>query len=108
MNVCSRVSAYGSLRLFAACVLAAATVGAQTPTVVNGTLESRTSTQPLAREIATITSAISGPAWIGYAVPVNRADRETGCWACERGLVVATMPGDMPLIVAHNAADGRE
>jgi HEAT repeat protein len=69
--------------MFVACVLAAAPAAAQTPAVVNGTLESRAATQPIAREIAAITSRLAGPAWIGYAVPVNRADRENGCWASD-------------------------
>ena len=81
MSIWSRLPVSSSICTIAACVLAAAPAGAQTPDVVNGTLESRAATQPVAREIATITSRTSGPAWIGYAVPLNRADRETGCWA---------------------------
>ena len=61
------------------CVLAAPAL-AQTPTVVNGTLESRAAAQPVEREIAAIMSRSSGPAWMGYAVPINRRDREAGCW----------------------------
>ena len=56
---------------------------AQTPTVVNGTLESRAAAQTVEREIAAIMSRASGPAWIGYAVPVNGRDREAGCWASD-------------------------
>ena len=83
MSICSRFSVSGSICTVAACVLAVAAAGAQTPDVVNGTLESRAATQPVVREIATITSRTSGPAWIGYAIPVNRADRESGCWTSD-------------------------
>ena len=83
MSIWSRLPVSSSICTIAACVLAAAPAGAQTPDVVNGTLESRAATQPVAREIATITSRTSGPAWIGYAVPLNRDDRETGCWASD-------------------------
>jgi len=68
--------------LLVACALAAAPAFAQTPAVVNGTLESRAATQPVGREIATIMSSASGAAWIGYAVPVNRRNRDdNGCWS---------------------------
>jgi HEAT repeat protein len=81
VSICSRLPVSGSICMVAACVLGGAPVGAQTPTVVNGTLETRAATQPVAKEIATITSRTSGPAWIGYVIPLNRADRETGCWS---------------------------
>ena len=64
----------------AACVLLAAPAFAQTPAVVNGTLESRAATQPVGREITAIMSRGSGPAWVGYAVPVSRRDSQDGCW----------------------------
>jgi hypothetical protein len=69
--------------LAAACVLVAAPALAQTPTVVNGALESRSITQTVEREISAISSGVSGPAWVGYAIPVNARDREAGCWTSD-------------------------
>jgi HEAT repeat protein len=69
-----------------ACTLAAAPVFAQTPAVVDGTLESRAATQSVEREITAIMSRVSGPAWIGYAVPANRRDSQDGCWTSGDGL----------------------
>jgi HEAT repeat protein len=61
-------------------VLAAAPAIAQTPSVVNGTLESRAASQTVEREASAIMSRVPGPAWIGYAIPANRGDQEQGCW----------------------------
>jgi hypothetical protein len=69
-----------------ACTLAAAPAFAQTPAVVNGTLESRAATQSVEREITAIMSRVSGPAWVGYAVPANRRDSQDGCWTSGDGL----------------------
>ena len=66
--------------LLVAGALAAAPAFAQTPAVVNGTLESRASTQPVGREIAAIVSSTSAPVWVGYSVPVNGRDGG-GCWS---------------------------
>jgi len=67
--------------LLVACALAAAPAFAQTPAVVNGTLESRAATQPVGREIAAIGSSTSAPVWVGYSVPVNGRDGGGGCWS---------------------------
>lgn len=68
--------------LLVACALAAAPAFAQTPAVVNGTLDSHAATEPVGREIATIMSSASGATWVGYAVPVHRRDRDdNGCWS---------------------------
>lgn len=66
--------------LLVACALAAPAF-AQTPAVVNGTLESRAATQPVGREITALMSSASAPVWIGYSVPVNRRDGDAGCWS---------------------------
>ena len=55
--------------LVVACAFAAAPAFAQTPAVVNGTLESRAATQPVGREISEIISSASAPVWVGYSVP---------------------------------------
>lgn len=66
--------------LIVAWALTAAPAFAQTPAVVNGTLESRAITQPVGREITSIVSRSSAPAWVGYTVPVNRRQGDDGCW----------------------------
>ena len=66
--------------LLLALVLAAMPAFAQTPTVVNGTLErAHRDADGRARNRRDHVSA-SGRAWVGYAVPVNGRDREAGCW----------------------------
>src|SRR4030095_8086722 len=65
------------------CVLVATLAGAQTPGVVNGTLEPRTVSQTVAQEISALAARLSGPAWVGYAVPLNGRDREAGCWSSD-------------------------
>ena len=73
MSACARVAI--------AVALIATPAFAQTPSVVNGTLESRAVSQPVEREAAAIMARVPGPAWIGYAVPVNRGDQDSGCWS---------------------------
>lgn len=82
--------------LIAACVLIAMSAFAQTPTLVNGTLESRAATQPVDREITAIMSRASGPAWAGYAVPTDSRDREAGCWVSD-GVSGRTRVGPLKL-----------
>jgi hypothetical protein len=69
--------------MFAACALVSTPVQAQTPAVVNGTLETRAAAQSIAREMTALMGRTPGPAWVGYAVPVNRSDRESGCWSVD-------------------------
>lgn len=69
--------------LAAACLFVAVPVFAQTPAVVNGSLETRAAAQSIGREITALMGRNPGPAWVGYAVPVNRSDRESGCWSVD-------------------------
>jgi len=56
---------------------------AQTPAIVNGTLDTRAAAA-LERDIAAIMraaqGAASGPSWIGYAVAAQRQSHEDNCW----------------------------
>ena len=70
-------------RFAAMCMLIAPPVLAQTPAVVNGTLETRAATQSIGREIAGLMARTPGPAWVGYAVPINGNDRQSGCWSVD-------------------------
>jgi hypothetical protein len=75
----NRHSCFGAA---AACLLAAAAPAlSQTPSVVNGTLESRVVTETLEREISAISARVQGSAWIGYVVPVADRQRQMGCWS---------------------------
>jgi HEAT repeat protein len=46
-------------------------------------LEPRTVSQTVAQEISALAARLSGPAWVGYAVPLNGRDREAGCWSSD-------------------------
>ncbi len=74
----------------------ATTLVAQTPAVVNGTLETRAATQSVEREIAAIGARASGPVWVGYAVAANAGDRQSGCWAAD-GFTSGTRVGPLKL-----------
>lgn len=64
------------------CLALAAPAAAQQPAVVNGTLDARAISGSLESEFASILARITGPAWIGYAVPLAARDRQGGgCWA---------------------------
>ncbi len=86
----------GRFMLVAIGVLIAAPGLAQTPAVVNGTLEARAATQSIEREINALMARTPGPAWIGYAVAVNGSDREAGCWAAD-GMTGRTRVGPLKL-----------
>jgi HEAT repeats len=77
-------------------VLVATPVIAQTPAVVNGTLETQAAAQSIDREIASIAARASGPAWVGYTVAVNTGDRQSGCWAAD-GFTGRTRVGPLKL-----------
>jgi hypothetical protein len=57
------------------------TAFAQTPDVINGTLQTHASTRGLAREVATLVATITQPAWMGYAVKTRPHDSQDGCWS---------------------------
>jgi len=97
--------------VLAACVFLGTPAFAQTPSVVNGTLESRATTQPVGREITAIMSRGSAPAWVGYAVPADRRDNQDGCWtSADAGGRTRVGPlkleGADTLFVLYRIADG--
>ena len=53
---------------------------AQTPDVINGTLQTHASTRGLAREVSALMTTIAQPAWMGYAVKTRPHDSGDGCW----------------------------
>jgi hypothetical protein len=108
----SAVSSRRSSWFLSGCLLATAPAWAQTPTVVNGTFEARAATQALDREITAMMSRSPGPAWVGYAVPVNGRDRDIGCWTSD-GITRRTrveplkLEGPDSLFVLYRIADRR-
>jgi hypothetical protein len=92
--------------------LVALPAAAQTPSVVNGTLEPRTAQQSAEREIASIVKSVPGPAWAGYEVPVAAGKGRVGCWSNDRDSVaVRTGPlkleGATSIYVLVRIADAR-
>ena len=68
-------------------LLAAGPALAQTPTVVNGTLETRALTGSLEREMDTIVARTTDPMWVGYAVATTpRGDDDGSCWTSGDGI----------------------
>jgi hypothetical protein len=70
--------------LVAVLSLAAPTASAQTPSVVNGTLQPRAAQQTAEREIASLMKSAPGPAWAGYEVPFSGRRGSVGCWSNDR------------------------
>ena len=58
---------------------------AQTPAVVNGTLESRSLTGALDRELEGMVARTAEPMWVGYAVATNSRTDDDGCWTGSSG-----------------------
>jgi HEAT repeats len=70
------------LAAVAGLLVAAGSAVAQTPTVVNGTLEVRALAGPLDRELDAVVARTTAPMWIGYAVATSsRGDDDGGCWS---------------------------
>jgi HEAT repeat protein len=60
---------------------AAGAVSAQTPTVVNGTLDVRALSGALDRELDGLIARTTDPMWVGYPVATSsRGDDDGGCW----------------------------
>jgi hypothetical protein len=101
-------------RLLAAAILslAALTAFAQTPSVVNGTLQPRAAQLTAEREVAAIMKSVPGPAWAGYEVPFSGRNGSVGCWSNDRQQArVQTGPlkleGPTSLYVLVRIADAR-
>jgi len=70
-----------SVVVAAIAILLATSAFAQTPDVINGTLQTHASTRGLSREVSTLIGSIAQPAWIGYAVKTRPHDGQDGCWS---------------------------
>jgi hypothetical protein len=98
--------------LVAAALLTSASASAQTPSIVNGTIEERAVTDTLERQFSVITGRVAGSAWIGYSVPVPVRAQESGCWSTD-GPYAVRPPGPLKLegpdhlFVLYRIADRR-
>jgi HEAT repeat protein len=83
----SGLVALGLLLAAGAAVAQTPTPSAQTPTVVNGTLETRALTGSLDREMDAIVARTTDPMWVGYAVATtSRGDDDGSCWTSGDGI----------------------
>jgi HEAT repeat protein len=53
---------------------------AQTPTIVNGTIEQHDAVRSIENAVESIAARGAEAAWVGYAVPTTGRPRESGCW----------------------------
>jgi HEAT repeat protein len=58
---------------------------AQTPTVVNGTLDVRALPGSLERELDALVRRTTDPMWVGYSVATTSSDDDDGCWTGNDG-----------------------
>jgi hypothetical protein len=98
-----------------AAVAAAGTAGdaaAQTPTVVNGTLDVQPLTGALDRELDALVARSTSPMWVGYAVATTSRNDDGGCWTGNDGTRVrrvgpVKLEGSDTLYVLYRLADRR-
>ena len=85
---------------------------AQTPTVVNGTLETRALTGSLDRELDATVAGTTAPMWVGYSVATSSRGDEGGCWTNGDAFGVrrvgpVKLEGSTTLFVLYRIADRR-
>jgi hypothetical protein len=76
--------------------LVTASAAAQTPTVVNGTLDVRALNGSLEREFDGFVSRASNPVWVGYSV-TTRGRGDGGCWTSGDGFTERRRVGPVKL-----------
>jgi hypothetical protein len=91
-------------------LVAAGPLAAQTPTVVNGTLETRALTGGLDRELDAIVARTSSPLWVGYSVATTPRGDDGGCWSSGdvsniRRVGPVKLEGSNTLYVLYRIAD---
>jgi len=101
-----------SLLLVIALLVAAGTSAAQTPTVVNGTIEIRALTGVLDRELDALVSRTTEPVWVGYSVATTSRGDDGGCWSSGDGgrigrIGPVKLEGSDRLYVLYRIADRR-
>jgi hypothetical protein len=90
--------------------VSANSIAAQTPTVVNGTLDVRALTGPLDRELDTLVGRTTDPMWVGYSVATRSRGDDGGCWSGNDGVRVGRvgpikLEGSDALYVLYRIAD---
>jgi hypothetical protein len=89
-------------------LMLAATASAQTPSIVDGTMEQRQVSGALEREFGAITRDSVGPAWVGYAVRAQDRSHSDGCWDSRKGGVRVApirLEGSSELFVLYRVED---
>lgn len=77
-----------TLLLVIGLLVAAGPVVAQTPTVLNGTVEARALTGALDKELDALVTRTTDPIWVGYAVATTSRGDDGGCWSSNDGVRV--------------------
>jgi hypothetical protein len=88
-------------------LMLAATASAQTPSIVDGTMEQRPVSGSLEREFGAITGDSAGPAWVGYAVRGRERSSGDGCWNSGKGgrVTPIRLEGSSDLFVLYRVQD---
>ena len=106
-----RAVCFIAMCVLAAAGAAAAQTPAQTPSVVNGTLDVRPLTGALDRELDSLIARTTDPMWVGYAVATNPRGGDNGCWSSRDGFARRVGPvkleGSDTLYVLYRIADRR-
>src|ERR1700733_14352892 len=84
----------------AAIFASAISVLAQRPRISNAQLETRPVTGGLEATLQAILKAQASPAWVGYAEPIIRGDRQGCCWNDGGGCLLERHSGDQGITVA--------
>jgi hypothetical protein len=79
MKSVARLVAITATLAIAPLALLAAPALAQTPAIVNGTLDTRAASGALERDVAAIIRDAAGPMWIGYSVAAQRRSQADNC-----------------------------
>ena len=94
-----------------AVLAAVGAAAAQTPTVVNGTLDVQPLTGALDRELDALVARTTSPMWVGYAVTTTSRTDDGGCWTGNDGTRVrrvgpVKLEGSDTLYVLYRVAVG--
>jgi HEAT repeat protein len=87
-------------------------IAAQTPTVVNGTVDVRALTGALDRELDALVARTTDPVWVGYSVATTSRGDNDGCWTGNDGIRAqrvgpVKLEGSNTLYVLYRIVDRR-
>jgi hypothetical protein len=101
-----------SLLIAIGLLVVAGTAAAQTPTVVNGTIDVRPLTGALDRELDALIARTTDPMWVGYSVATTSRGDDGGCWSSNDGFGIRRvgplkLEGSDIVYVLYRVADRR-